>query len=149
MLSYTEFLESVQAGGDRSPRSSTRSKADEYDNAKKSALKKTQYRGWTIHPSLHAASQAHDRRRDYTEDHWKSIHRKAVEHYDAGEKKHGYHVVYSKSKEQGYVMHADPKKKIMHVVTVLPKGKYHAKEGTHQLHVESVDLEIVGYIEVE
>lgn len=122
-----------------------RSKEDEIDNAKNSAINfPFRLNGWTFDVSIHAASQSHDRRPDMSKDDWKKFHRNVI--YDSPKKmKNGYYLFYSKSFEQGYV--TSVRGKNVRIVTVLPKGRSGAKDNTTKIIIESFGYEL-EYIEV-
>lgn len=152
MMKFKEFLEeSFQTdGSSRSHRSTgKRSASEEFENAKKSPIfQKTQYRGWTIQSTVHAASQARDRRGEFKFDDWKTLHRNAIHGIEREKPQNGEHVIFSKSKEQGYVVHVDNQKKHMRIITTLPKGKHNPKPGTGHLVVENEPFEILSVIEI-
>lgn len=89
--------------------------------------------------SIHARNQAEDRHPEYTSNQWKDFHSKVEAHLNTlnrNEKKGGPHLFYSKSHDVGYVASVDHKKRSVHVITVLPKGKSQEKLGTTKYLVE-------------
>lgn len=120
-----------------------RTKDDEKSNAEASKFKYFKNRGWEIDPSIHAASQAKDRRPEMSEDDWKKLHRSVIAAIP--KKANGDYLFYSKSQQQGYVASVSAKKKRIRIITVLPKKRSNAKPGTNRLVVESEDY---GYEEI-
>ena len=140
--------ESYQLGGGRNPRDvSARSKDEEREIAAISSFnKKLSFRGWTFNPTIHASAQAHDRRSDYTLNHWKQLHLRVWEKVDELATKNGKsgdYLFYSKSLEQGYVAAVDFRKKEIRIVTVLPKGRNKAKDGTTFKMMEGLEEFII------
>lgn len=124
-----------------------RTKDDEKSNAGSSKFKYFKNRGWEIDPSIHAASQAKDRRPEMSVDDWKKLHRSVIAALPK-KPKGGDYLFYSKKQEQGYVASVNAKKRRIRVITVLPKGKHNPKGGagggTNLMMVESEEY---GYEE--
>lgn len=150
MKSFNAWLtESSQAGFPKGRRGDgKRSKEEEIAIAKQSPIfKDTQYQGWKIEISVHAAAQAYDRRPEFEFNQWKDLHRKAINGIGKGS---GDFIVYSKSMEQGYVVSVSNRKKHLKVVTVLPRGRKNPKPGTELVLVEQMfNNNEIELIEVE
>ena len=145
------FLEFVQ----RNPihpgyNTGKRTKDDETANGADSSINKVlKYRDWTFKPTTHAASQAKDRRPEFSLDDWKKMHAKVHAHVTSDTSKtNGEHLFHSKSADQSYVANVDHKNKEIRVITVLPKGKHNPKEGTKKYTMEGVEVELI-YVELE
>ena len=132
MLTFGAWVESQQSNP-------VRSKDEEAELAKISPIfQPTQYQGWKIQTSVHAAAQAYDRRPDFEFNDWKDIHRRAINALD--KKANGDFIIFSKSFDQGYVVNANARLKTLRIITVLPKGRKNPKPGTDVLIVENVDI---------
>lgn len=133
-----------------------RSKDDEKENANKSKFKLYKDRGWTFDPSIHASSQAQDRHPNTSYDDWKKVHRNVV---DGIKKlkgaKNGDYLFFSKSADVGYVASVNFSRKVVRIVTVLPKSRGNAKPGTEKIMVESCEFyhdetwQVEHFVEVE
>lgn len=150
MKTFLEYLQ--QNPGRDSHNLGKRSKDDEVAHGSDSNFKKTYVKQWDFVPSIHAASQAKDRRPDFSHDDWKKLHTKIHNHLEslpADKKKNGEHLFHVKSADQSYVAHVDHPKKTVRIITVLPKGKHNAKEGTDKHTMESVNFENLIIVELE
>lgn len=121
-----------------------RTKDDEKSNADISKFKSFKHDGWQIDPSVHAASQAKDRRPQMPVDGWNAMHKRVIAALPK-KAKGGDYLFYSKSDKQGYIASVNVKKKRIRVITVLPPKKSNAKPGTHRMVIESEDY---GYEEI-
>lgn len=151
MKTFTQLIESFQSGNRNTSSkygndSGKRTKDEEMAVAVQSAIyKKTQYQGYDIVPSVHAAAQAFDRRPDFTFDDWKKIHRSAIDVFNKN-KVDGDYIFFSKSLDQGYVANMSGRSKTMRIITVLPKGRKNPMPGTKQVMVESKLIDIIETI---
>lgn len=145
------FLEYLQQNPNRGLHNlGKRTKSEEESHGSDSAINKTlKYRDWTFKPTTHAASQAKDRRPEFSLDDWKKMHAKVHDHvYNDQNKTNGEHLFHSKSQDQSYVANVDHKNKEIRVITVLPKGKHNPKEGTKKYTMEGFEVELI-YVELE
>ncbi len=111
---------------------------EEEENATKSHLQTGKHHGIEVRVHPHASSQAYLRREDLHHEHWNEILSNSVKHLK--NKKAGHYLSYSKKHQQGVVSEWMPHHKRLEVMTVLPKGKSHANNGTQKHFVESVIL---------
>lgn len=117
-------------------------KSSEIKNFNNSSLKTTHdISGWKVKPSVHSGSQALDRRPDHTQEDWKKMHTRVVDHIIKHNVPAGEHVFYSKSTRQGYVADVIHKSKKISIVTVLPPGHSRAGGDTGKHIIESIELE--------
>jgi bifunctional ADP-heptose synthase (sugar kinase/adenylyltransferase) len=119
------------------------SKSIEHENAKKSSLQSHKQDDTHIKVSVHAGAQALLRRPDLTSEHWNKMKNHIHDHLR--QLKSGHYLAYSHNNEQGLIIHHEPEKKQMTVMTVLPKGKQAAKTGTLKVIIESIDYSITIY----
>lgn len=144
MISLKEFrqlVESFQQDRFSGRGAQGYNKDDEKANAKNAAINFVfKVNGWEFSPSIHAASQQYIRRPDMSQDDWKRMHRNVIHGAPKG-MKNGEYLFFSKSFDQGYVVVYNNRK--VRIVTVLPKSKGHAKDGTTKVIVESIGLEII------
>ncbi len=131
MKTYTQFKEDLNRNA-------------EYQNAQHSPLFfKLKVNDVLIKPSIHASSQAVERRPDLTKTDWAKMHQTAVKYLVVNKYKSGDYVIFSKSLEQGYVIEYSTLQKLINIITCLPKGKSTPKEGTRKLVVEGVEMELI------
>ena len=115
-------------------------KSTEIQNFNKSNLKKSHtVNGWRVNPTVHAASQAMERRPGHTDNDWLELHKKMTDHINKNNVPAGDHAFYSKSTRQGYIASVNHAVKKINIVTVLPMGHSRAKEGTGKHIVENTD----------
>jgi len=112
-----------------------------------------------ISASLHAKSQAHDRRPEFTKSDWDKLHKKTAEKInDDGMYDDGWKLFYSKSMQQGYIVLmkfvTSSNNLNVKVITVLPKGKNNPQGGnsggTTELELmesTSTDPEVIEMLE--
>lgn len=147
MQSLRQFIESSQQHANMNRQhKSKRTKSEEQDWAKESKFNKVvKLNGYTFEPSIHASSQARDRRPEFSESDWKNLHRKAMWYIKDNQITNGAHLFYSKSMEQGYV--ATVKGKNVKIITVLPKLKHNPQGGnskTDLAMMEEIQIELLG-----
>lgn len=118
-------------------------KSAEYNNSKNSNLQSHKQNDTHINVTIHAGSQALLRRPDLTKEHWNDLKIKAHRHLER--RKEGHYLVYSHDHEQGFIVHNEPEKKKMSIMTVLPKGKQSPKTGTAKVIIESIDYHMTIY----
>lgn len=148
MKSLKEYLEeSVQSGGPKG----MRGKSQEMDLAAQSPIyKKLKYKGWLIDPSIHAASQAFQRRPDMELEDWLKLHKKMMTWIISNKKeKSGEYLFYSGMMRQGYVVAVDYRRKKVRIITVLPKGRNNPKPGTDKIVVEGREINLIEIIELD
>ena len=102
-----------------------------------------------IDASVHASSQAKDRRPEFSKSDWIDLHKKTCAKIDEdGLYDDGWKLFYSKSMQQGYIcmMKYIAGKDLLNikVVTVLPKGKNNPQGGNNggQTELELMEMEI-------
>lgn len=94
--------------------------------------------GWKFNSSIHAAAQARDRHPEKPEHEYHDLHNKVLHTIkNDKDKTSGDHLFFSKSHEMGYVARVNHKRRTVDIVTVLPKNKSFAKEGTRKVVTES------------
>jgi len=106
--------------------------------------------GYTIKPSIHAASQAYLHRPEFTHKDWEELHSKVMSYIDKNPDKvlSGKHIFYSRVKQQGYFSHVEPENKHIDVVTVLEKGKSRTTDADTRKHmVESASEYNIHYVD--
>ena len=120
-----------------------RTPSEEHAYSIESKLRPT-YRGkdgWKFNSSIHAAAQARDRHPEKTENEYHDLHAKVLNAIKNDHtKSNGDHLFFSKSHEMGYVARVNHKKRSVDIVTVLPKNKSFAKEGTKKVVTESTSF---------
>lgn len=154
MLTFDEFLtERYQIGRSQAVRtdpekSGKRTKKEEVDNGQGTAFDFVfKYMDKKFVPSIHSASQAHDRRPDFTKDDWKKLHRAVGWYMKEHRIQNGMHLFYSRKVKQGYISNVRLKGREVDIVTVLPKGHYDprggGKNGGHTV-LDIVESVIIG-----
>lgn len=119
-------------------------KSTEIKNFNGSNFKKTHIlNGWTVRPTIHAASQAKERRPDHTENDWFNLHSKMINHIVVNDTPSGDHAFYSKSTRQGYIASVNNANKNINIITVLPAGHSRTKAGTDKHLLENSDIKII------
>lgn len=124
----------------------TEATAEDHFKASKSRFNRSHYStgGWTVVPNTHPAAQAADRRPEFSTDDWNKLHDKSVAAIHKHGVPSGYHVMFSRHMDQGYVTHVDHESKKLNIVTVLPRGKYRpTKEGDGRVIFESISEKFV------
>lgn len=136
MKTFKEFMVEAQTGKAAFKKPKGKGKEYEIKNAGESAFKgyRDVKNDIVIQPSVHAASQAKDRRPEFSEQDWKQLHKKTAQKIDDdGLYDDGWKLFYSKSMQQGYicVLKFNDGSGILNVkvVTVLPKGKNNPQGG--------------------
>lgn len=122
-------------------KSITEASVEDHIAASKSRFNRSHYKvdDWNIVPNTHPAAQARDRRPEFSTDDWNTLHHKSIGAVKKYNVPSGYHVMFSRNMNQGYVTHVDHKTKTMNIVTVLPPGKHRpAKEGDGHVIFESI-----------
>ena len=127
MLSLEDYItiqDSYQRGRQSSFRNlGKRTKAEEEEYAKDSAFNFVfKYQSVTFDPSIHSASQARDRRPEFSKEDWKKLHRKVFWYMKDNKVKGGVFLFYNQEMEQGYVAAVKSGGRIVKIVTVLPRG---------------------------
>lgn len=100
------------------------------------------FQGWLFKSSIHAASQAYDRRPDMSEKDWKDMHKNVSDALLKMDKVDSAYMFFSKKYDQGYIAAVDFTKKRATVITMLPKGRSFAKPGTISMMVEGIDYPV-------
>jgi len=124
MNTFSKFLESKQSSMKRAKSSIDHEKENASDSSFNFPFK---YRDTSFDTSTHAASQAKDRRPEFTKDDWKDLHKKTAITIRKEQLKNGWFLFYSKSMEQGYI--GVLKNNKFKAITVLPKGKHNPQGG--------------------
>lgn len=139
-MKFNQFLDVITeyvTGGPRSPRKYD--KSEEAENAVKSSLQSTYSSGMRVVVSVHAGSQALVRRPDMEPKDWRVYLKratKALKGLDMGD-----YIIQSKEFDQAVVMGYYPKKKLVRLITTLPKGRGNPKPGTEKIMVEELQSE--------
>lgn len=144
MKDFKQFLESYQIGTGKASRFAGKagdlSKEEELNLSNISSLKSGSVGAYKVKVSIHSGARAHQRRPDLTPDDWKKILERAIKAVRV-DKKEAEYLIYSKEFDQGVVVNHIPNARLLTVVTILPKGKGFAKDGTKKVLVESVYFE--------
>lgn len=156
MITFKQMIEeSFQYGGSQNRRVDI-SKAEELEISKISSFhNRFVHQGWNFLPTIHASARAFIRVPEYEAEDWFKLHKNVVAKINslATTIKAGSYVFYSKSMNQAYVAAVDPDKKLIKIITVLPKGKSSPAGGdqtrgkTVRMIVEGVVVEKIVYID--
>lgn len=136
--------------------STTRTKEEELEYGKDSALKRGihDFGKWKMDTQIHGPSQAKERRPDLTSAHWQDLLARSHEALTNPSKHLGKPakltsmatLVYSKKHQQGVVLRVDPKDQNnlklggnTRIETILPKKQSIAKEGTQRIVIENIE----------
>ena len=140
-MKFSNFLDIISeyvTGGSRAARKYD--KSQEAENAVKSSLQSTYSSGMRVVVSVHAGSQALVRRPDMEPKDWRVYLKratKALKSLDMGD-----YIIHSKEFDQAVVMGYYPKKKLVRLITTLPKGRSNPKPGTEKVMVEELNQEL-------
>lgn len=143
LLSFQQYtVESYQSGAGKAPRKAPDvSREDELNHARKSSLQSGTLGAYKVKVSTHAAARAFQRRPDMSPHHWADMLHKTMQAVRKERHKEKSYVVHSKTHDQALVVHHIPQSRTIRVVTTLPKGKSHAKDGTDKVLVEHFHFE--------
>lgn len=143
-----------------------RTKEDEIINGKDSALSQEKQKfdsgKWEFDPQIHGPSQAKDRRPNWSSDDWnelldrshQALTKPAMQVVSKGKQRISITpdkpvVVYSLKKQQGVLLHMEPKIPMTvkgggrtRLGTILPPGKSFADSGTQRIVIENVETEV-------
>lgn len=148
MLSLRDFLSeripmSLPKGDDL-----TREQEAEY--AKLSPLYKVfKYEGWEFQSIDHSAARAYTRRQDMDIDDWKRMHRTVGAWIKLNKPPSGDILFFSKSADQAYIVALNTKRRVIKIVTVLPKGKSFPKPGTEKVIVEGIEINPLNIVYID
>jgi hypothetical protein len=98
--------------------------------------------GWLFKATIHAAAQEYDRRPDMLEADWKDFHKRVYDKIEKMKPIDGEFIFFSKKWQQAYVASVDFSKKIVRVITVLPKGRSNPKPGTIRMIIEGTEYDL-------